>query len=325
MKRQAFINVLIAASFLLSMLLSRGPGLIRNCPAAEDGKAIPASGRNERHYTMNAGVRLLLFWIGRDNVGGGRIVWTDEPGGIETLELLIGSDPARAPRKINRWGYIAERVSGSSAELTGVMTQSDEQSIEQADANSRSENKHAFKAIHSRVSGGEAQSSTARMHLSEDFTYKDAKEVLRSIPRSGSPDLTVKIPAGTDPGFLFAVKAMMHESVEKYRGSGKLNNPPPRRYIYNASIYQLSMNSSSLLKNVDVNGRKYQNLIESRFEARNTGTGKTSKFTVAYGTDDPIMEIPVRIVYQPRFWFRAELLLDEGLGGVQKVRGAGKP
>jgi hypothetical protein len=84
------------------------------------------------------------------------------------------------------------------------------------------------------------------------------------------------MPDEADPGFLFAVKAMIHESTEQYRSSGKVKNLKPRRSIYNGALYQLSMDSSSFLNTADVNGRQYQNLVESKFEARNTLPGKPS-------------------------------------------------
>lgn len=87
----------------------------------------------EHRYRMAAKIRpLLLFWIGRDNVGEARMVWQHGPDGARGFELLIGSDPARAPRRINRWGYIAEEVRGSDARLLGVMKQSNEKSLEEA-------------------------------------------------------------------------------------------------------------------------------------------------------------------------------------------------
>src|SRR5712692_2683765 len=63
-------------------------------------------------YTMTARVRLLLFWVGKDDVGGGSIrrgtLLQDPASGV--IELLIGSDPAKAPRAINRWGAASEIV-----------------------------------------------------------------------------------------------------------------------------------------------------------------------------------------------------------------------
>src|SRR6202049_4793165 len=72
----------------------------------------------EFDYTMTARVRLLLFWVGKDDVGGGYIRAGTLPRdpASDVIELLIGSDPAKAPRAINRWGAaseIAHKPSGS--------------------------------------------------------------------------------------------------------------------------------------------------------------------------------------------------------------------
>lgn len=57
----------------------------------------------QHRYRMAAKIRPLLFWIGRDNVGEAQVVW-HAGGSARGVELLIGSDPDRAPRRINRWG-----------------------------------------------------------------------------------------------------------------------------------------------------------------------------------------------------------------------------
>jgi hypothetical protein len=192
------------------------------------------------------------------------------------------------------------------------MTQSDEQTVKQASSSiDKSETKHAFKAIRCRLTGGNAQSSTIQLHFNEDFTYRDATSLLNLIPSSGSSVRQLRIPAGTDPGFLYAVKAMIHESVEGYHRSGELIGLKPHQYVYNASLFALSIVKSKLLETAVVNGHEYRNLIESRFEAHNTATDEITKFSVTYGTDAEILKVPVRIIYQPRWWFRAELLLDE--------------
>src|SRR5258707_10371409 len=69
-------------------------------------------------YIMTARVRLLLFWAGKDDVGAGYIGSGRLPQdpASDVIELLIGSDPAKAPRAINRWGAaseIAHKPSGS--------------------------------------------------------------------------------------------------------------------------------------------------------------------------------------------------------------------
>ncbi len=316
MTRQALINALVTASLLIILGVLSYSGQVLGNPNSSSGETVRSSQRSERHYTMKVSVRPLLFWMSWNNVGGGRIAWTQEAGGVAGLELLIGSDPNRAPRRINRWGYVAEHSSGSSADLIGLMSQSDEQSVDEANAGTKATGTtHAFKAIRSRLNGAEAQSTVIPMFVAEDFTYKDVDVLLGRIPETGAPIRQMEVPAGADKGFLFAVKAMLHDSVEKYRQSGYLgkDRSSPRQYIYNASLFTLSMVSSTFRAKELVNGRNYTGVIESQFEALNTKTGKTGRFRISYGTDGAISEVPVRIVYQPRWWFQAELLLTEDI------------
>lgn len=321
MKRQRLLKILLTATLLTGQAMSL------NCCLAGRSYAtdLSLSGKRQRLYTMNAGVRFIpFFWINRNNVGGGKISWSEEADGTKALVLLIGSDPRRAPRKINRWGYIVERVSGSTAELTGVMTPSDEQSIDSAKASTaKSSKRYAFKGIRSRLEGADAKSSTFRMNVSENYTYKDADTLLRQLPVAGASVRQLRVPAGADSGFLFAVREMMRETVENFKRSGKLTVPKARQYVYNALLFRLSVPDSRMIKRLTVNGREYKQLIESEFEARNNATGKVSHFVVAYGTEEPFMEVPIRIVYQPRWWFRAELLLDEGADSHLAAPGTG--
>src|SRR5580704_6717096 len=90
-------------------------------PIAEALRWVRSSPRQaaQYDYIMTARVRLLLFWVGKDDVGGGYIRRGTLPldPASDVIELLIGSDPAKAPRAINRWGAASEivrRPSGSS-------------------------------------------------------------------------------------------------------------------------------------------------------------------------------------------------------------------
>ncbi len=263
-------------------------------------------------YTMTARVRLLLFWISRQDVGGGRIAWSEGMDGSQVVELLIGSDPERAPMRINRWGYISERVAGSSAELVGVMTESEEASIEQAKiAVSRSGTMHSFKGIRSSVTQGFAQSTVLHLLLPEDFTYRTADALLRQLPQKGGPIRQVRIPDGTEPGFLYALKGLIHDSVGSLRRSGQANAERQSRccFVYAGSLYELTRRSSQHVQEDTINGRTYHGAIKSEFETRNLASGELSKFSITYGSQSPFTEIPIRIVYRPRWWFEAELLL----------------
>src|SRR5437879_4325433 len=99
-------------------------------PRAEHAPAAPvlSSHAHRHHYTIDARVRPLLFWIGKNDVGDAVVAKTQDADGV-AYALLIGSDPARAPRRINRWGYISEEIRGGEATLVGLMTESDEESV----------------------------------------------------------------------------------------------------------------------------------------------------------------------------------------------------
>jgi hypothetical protein len=207
--------------------------------------------------------------------------------------------------------------------LTGVMSQSDEKSIDDAKASTeKSSKRYIFKGIRSRLDGAEAQSTTFRMEVSENYTYKDADTLLGLLPVTGTSVKQLRVPAGTDSGFLVAVREMLRESTGEFKRSGKLTVPKPRQYVYNAHLFSLSMTASKMIKSLEVNGREYKQPIESKFEARNSATGKVSNFMITYGTDASFSEIPIRLVYQPRWWFRAELLLDEVADIPLPARGA---
>ena len=113
---------------LLLVALALAVGVHAN---AASSAASPSSGSSgeRHHYAISARVRpLLVFWISRSGVGDA--VVTKRQGPSETgYSLLIGSDPDRAPRRINRWGYINEEMRGGEATLIGLMTESDEDSI----------------------------------------------------------------------------------------------------------------------------------------------------------------------------------------------------
>ena len=71
-------------------------------------------------YVMTARVRLLFFWAGKDDVGGGfiRKGFSKNDPRQELLQVLFGSDPSKAPRAINRWGAGTEVLRHKDAPST---------------------------------------------------------------------------------------------------------------------------------------------------------------------------------------------------------------
>src|SRR5262249_8394917 len=143
----------------LTLAVSLQAGLRADRPASAPVDPATSAGADEHHYTISARVRpLLLFWITRNDVGDAIVTRRRAPGEAD-YSLLIGTDPQRPARHINRWGYIGEEIRGSDARLVGVMTESEEDSIEQAESNVRKQpgGRHPFKVIHGTADGEEAR------------------------------------------------------------------------------------------------------------------------------------------------------------------------
>jgi hypothetical protein len=252
---------------------------------------------------MLAKVRPLLFWISRDNVGGARIQWRGDGEGGRGFELLIGSDPVRAPRRINRWGYIAEEVHGSRSSTLGVMKQSREESIEDVEAQLRREagGVHVFKVMRAAAENGKAMAGVSTLSTGNDLTYRDLDSLLASLDHAslGTSVKIVELPAGTRPGFLVALADLIHQP--------DLKSVP---YVYNGRFHQLSRRGTASVS-MRVRGRDVSTLRSARFETQNRATRERTAFDITYGTSGDLAGVPVHILYQPRWWFQVELFLDD--------------
>lgn len=321
MTRNSLTNLLlgIVCAALIGSPAESGAGLTR---AAVQQTC--CQGLVSRDYTLTARVLLLVCWISRPGVGAGKITWSECDNGMRGLALLIGSDPAKAPMKINRWGYIAEHVHGCDADLVGVMTEAEEQSVEQASINiSSSTALHSFKAISANIQDGKAQSRVSYMKLTHDYTYREVDALLQSIPQENARVRLVSLPAGAEPGFLFAVRSLVRESMDVYRRAGVsgIEKNALRRYAFAGSVYELRRKSTRELKEFEANDKTYRRLLESALETRNLTNGQRSNFSITYGIQEPIDGVPVRIVYRPRWWFEAEMLLDGSSTASQPAGG----
>jgi hypothetical protein len=272
----------------------------------------------EHRYRLSASIRpLLLFWIGRGNVGDARLAWHAGADGTLGWEMLIGSDPDRAPMHVNRWGYVREEVKGPDAAMVGVMKQSDEESLDEAKASvgKKEGEGYAFKLIRTRVTGGTSSAVVTSGRFARDYTYLDLKELLAAFEsgptQTGKPK-QVRLDAGARPGFLAAVASLIHDSVVSYRRSGVSGlSAQSVSYPYNGKMYDLKAARPRFLQKERYGDRTYERLLRTDFRARNKVTGDEESFCVVYGTDGNIAEVPVYFTYQPRWWFKAEVFLEK--------------
>lgn len=265
---------------------------------------------------------MLVFWIHRNNVGSGQITWRAGGAGHRVLEFLVGSDPARAPRHINRWGFIAEEVHPGNADLLGIMSKSDEESVDDAESQIAVEGQigsHAYRGIRTTIRDGSASGGVFHLVSPKALTYRDLDTLLGTLATDTDAPRTVALPEGTRPGFLFAVEELITATLDQCR-AGLRSQPPAVPYVYNNTFYRLRLRDCDFENQRTIAHRVFSNVIRAELETTNTATGNQTSFRLEYGTAGGLKAVPLRIVFRPKWWFEAELLLDEpaGTGAVRR-------
>jgi hypothetical protein len=269
----------------------------------------------EHTYILNARVRpLLLFWIGRDNIGDARLTWHQSPGGRRAFEFLVGSDPARAPRRINRWGFIVEELNADTAEILGVMSESSEETLEEAKAQvARQDDVKVFKASRTTIAATKAVNGTMTVRAPAHLTYQNLDELLGLLPATPPNARTIEVPPGVSQGFLIAMDGLIRASVEPCRteGGGGPRRIAPLRYLYNQTFYDVSLVSCRHAAAMPAHGGTATDLIDGRFRITNRTTKHNTDFRIVYGASGALKEVPVRAFFRPRWWMEVELVLNQ--------------
>jgi hypothetical protein len=290
--------------------------------------AVPAAPRAERaphaaaaaltngqrhHYMVGGRVRPLLFWIGKDDVGDA-VITTKREADAAAYTLLIGSDPERTPRGINRWGYLSEEIRPGEVTLVGLMTESNEESIDDAEANLRKQTgDRTFNVIRASVADGEARSIVTSVAAPSSYTVRQVDNVLELANRGGveSKPRVVRLPAGGRPGFLSAVADLMHAQATDWRSSGRVRPSEAIPFAYHGKLYQVRATHSRFAGTERVGTATYEHVIASQFEVRSVTGGEPTIFSITYAADGPLAEIPITATYRPRWWIEIELTLDD--------------
>jgi hypothetical protein len=292
-------------------------------------------------YVMTGKVRLLLFWIGEDDIGGGYIrkeVGRSRPE-LESIRLKIGSDPDKAPRRINRWGAAAEvveldplRQTTRSTAFFGFMKATEGESVDAVESELEAEgegSQHVFEASINRIDQAAALSSVLPIVSPVDFhigQLDDADRMVREQYESAFRLSSYRRLNGQgrracerSESFLFTVKELIDAAVA---GDGA---PLTRCYVYNSKLLELTLRARDTvgretieyeLVDGTVVEKEYRDLIALEFCVRNPQTGWDTDFDLLVGTTGALRGVPVRITYQPNFWFKAILNLHQVSGGL---------
>ena len=330
----------------LSLFFSLVATLYSTHPLAATGIADDV---NVYSYRMRGKVRLLFFWVGKDDVGGGTItisrgqnadsVWREE------VEALFGSNPDRVPGKINRWGYGREESLWSSNPETanggdlqstifeGFMKHSKEDSLSQVKKNNDQQNakqEFLYDGNRSRADASSISAEIRTFATTADFRYQDSAPVhcgYKERLLQGGPDRvraldpipsTVKHPYG----FLTAAQSLLRKVLKSSNDLKQLKKTKGSlHYVYNAQEFTLKLRNTELVKKFELplGGDKlkdgkdhilYQNIAKSEFRVTKLANKTTHDFTLWFPLQGKLRGIPLRIADKPRWWLRIELNLE---------------
>jgi len=285
----------------------------------------------EYQYVMTASVRLLLFWVSRDDVGEGyvRRGYAEGDSNLSSIELLIGSDPLKAPFGINKWGAAIEMTRHRSGPNTptasaffGFMKDTQGQTMSEMRTELAMEKvagRYFFKGILERLDPGRSIWIAAPYFTDEDYCLRDLKRATNSaFEQLSISTRSLKIHATSDgcrrlAGFLSTVLELMDATLAGHR-------PPLERcYILGKRSYSLSLTNLTFVPKENVRvylrtspgrlERTYSELLEAQFCITNPSSGARYRFSLLYGAAGGMRGIPVQIRYQPHWWFKMVLNL----------------
>jgi hypothetical protein len=269
----------------------------------------------EYRYRITGKVRLLLFWVSKDGVGGARLrlrKGEDEGSGFD---LLIGSDPKRAPRGINRWGYILEESRGEETSVVGLMKKSDEDTLDQAASNIAREAQGGvvFKMIQATVNQVESVARVTTVTVPRDYSYRELGLLMAALKADQStPKIRrVPMPPGARHGLLTSIAELMRDAAESVQRFGRAPGRRSLAYVYYAKQYEVARASATVETGAAYGGVTYPKLLRTNFEVRTPGESWTERFTIVARIDGPLAGVPVFVHYRPRWWFAVEMVLDD--------------
>jgi hypothetical protein len=295
----AAITLILASAFVFAGTPTTAPAL----PAEIPGRALPVV--RQHTYRMAGKIRVLLLWVGRDDVGLGVIKWRGG-GNDKAIELLIGSDPKRAPSQLNKWGYLVEEMRGGESSVVGLISQEHDDRLSDVKADlKRRKDLRAFDTIRGYAATVEGTARVGTLYAPSHLTYQDADAVLKYVLADTS--LAVKRVArrrSVRPGFLTSLTELIGASIDKKSDNRRI------QYIHGDRLFELRLLETTPLARFERDGRVWQNVIRGRFETAEAGNRSGTRFELVYGASGALTGIPILISYQPKWWLQVDLVLN---------------
>jgi hypothetical protein len=288
-------------------------------------------------YRMKGSVRLLFFWIGKDNVGGGTISRITQPvnsreSSVDGFEVLFGSDPEAVPGNHNRWGYARELAywtnrNGSpevyKTVFEGFMSKSSEESI---DAVKKSREGSAdismttFEGAVSEVTIKNSSIDLWRFPAAADATYKSPSVValkhLETV-QSRDPDVHRDFENQGNKyekpiGFITAIRLMIDPILKNLSEGQDISDfkNTKTQYTNSARLYSLHIRKVKLHRDFELDDREFKEVVEIDFRTLRHENNNKHDFTLWIPSQGPFQGVPVKVADKPRWWLKVELIMD---------------
>lgn len=298
--------------------LRAAPPVVRSAAAAATPvDPLPGEGLRTaavRRYRMAGRVRPLLFWFGKDDIGMARITWRAADDGARAYELLVGTDPTKAPRAMNKWGFISEEANRGGGRLLALMTGTDTATYDEAKADVETRaGAGDFRAIVGRVENGASAWKTTRIATANAFSIHDVDSALGRIREDAAAAAPHEqpLPTGARPGFLVALADLIDRGagLAPETEAARAVRQQRVRYVFGQGTYELRLRDARP-ETLLLDGRSLA-VVRSSFEITTLATDARTRFDVIFGTGPNLESVPVAAEWQPRWWLKVELrLLD---------------
>jgi hypothetical protein len=294
------------------------------------------------NYRMKGSLKLLLIWVGRDNVGGGTISRISSHSGvsakrIDGYSVLFGSDPKAVPGNHNRWGYARElawwNTDNSPEQLSktlfeGFMSKSSEESMDELSRNEKkpgADELTLFEGSIGEVTPVQAYTHLWRFNAAGQATYLTPEGVSSSFLKARNhlaPDIERVLnnnPFQFDhpAGFFTAIRLLMDPVLDEFNSGLSISRfqNTTQRYVNSAHLYTLEITKLEIHEEYEVNNRSFQNVLQLDFRTLRHDMNRKHNFTLWIPTSGDYRGIPIKIADKPRWWLKVELTLDpEGTG-----------
>lgn len=302
---RAGAGIAAAASIVASLAPVPSP------PRASTAVVLPSSTASTDYpYRVIGRARLLFFSVSDDDVGGARLTWRRD-GDSESLRMLVGSEPERAPRALNEWAYTAEETTGDRAEVfvlrSLIAEDRDGQPVRELP---RTDGAGQYRASCSAMNDAKVQIFTTTVATDGKINYRSIGHVLDRIGSHAAwKPSDLSRPNDAAPGFLTAISRLLRASVSASASGGRQPTSVP--YVYNGTIYDLQLRRVQHDYNVTIRNTVYPDLLKGQFVSVRRRDKDQTAITVSYLPSGPRAGVPVMMAFRASWWLSLELQLDD--------------